>query len=46
MVKKSIHTIKNTSSEDAEFVVFRMVPDGKNKRELIKHDKKLVDNYN
>lgn len=43
-VKKSIHTIKNTSSEDAEFIVFRMVPDGKNKREIIKHDKKVIDN--
>lgn len=42
-VKKSIHTIENNSDSDAEFVVFRMVPDGKDKREIIKNDKKVIE---
>lgn len=43
-VKQSLHTIKNSSEDFSEFIVFRMVPTGVNKRELIKNDKvTLVD---
>jgi uncharacterized RmlC-like cupin family protein len=38
-VKNSIHTIENKSEEWAEFIVFRMVPTGKDNRELMKSDK-------
>lgn len=41
-VKKSTHTIKNISNSSAEFIVFRMVPSGEVKREIIKNDKVLV----
>lgn len=41
-VKKSIHTFENDGDEDCEFVVFRLVLDGKNKREIIKNDKTVV----
>ena len=37
----SIHTFENDTDEITEFVVFRYVPDGSDKRELIKADKKL-----
>lgn len=42
-VKHSIHTIENNSDSDAEFNVFRMVPTGEDKREIIKNDKVLID---
>lgn len=42
-VKKSIHTIENATEEWAEFVVFRMVPSGESKREIIKEDKVIVE---
>lgn len=41
--KKSIHTIENNSGENAEFIVFRMVPDGISKKEIIKKDKEIVE---
>jgi len=41
-VKKSIHTIVNTTNNWAEFIVFKMVPSGDVKREFIKNDKVLV----
>lgn len=41
-VRNSVHTFENDTNEMAEFVVFRFVPDGTNKRELIKHDKTVV----
>jgi len=41
-VKKSIHTIENRTKDFAEFIVFRMVPEGKNKREIIKNDKVVI----
>ena len=41
-VKKSIHTIENASNTWAEFIVFRMVPSGEVKRELIKGDKIII----
>ncbi|WP_326513491.1 cupin domain-containing protein [Clostridium intestinale] len=42
-VKKSIHTIENHTDEWAEFTVFRMVPSGEDKREIIKRDKVIID---
>ncbi|ERK31079.1 cupin domain-containing protein [Clostridium intestinale] len=42
-VKKSIHTIENHNDEWAEFTVFRMVPSGEDKREIIKKDKVIID---
>lgn len=41
-VQNSIHTFQNDSEIDAEFVVFRFVPDGTDKREKIKNDKKII----
>ena len=41
-VKKSIHTIENITNSWAEFIVFRMVPSGDVKREIIKNDKILI----
>lgn len=41
-VHNSIHTFENDSDETAEFIVFRFVPDGINKRELIKADKTRI----
>lgn len=38
-VGNSIHTIENLSDEEASFLVFRMVPDGNDKRSIIKNDK-------
>lgn len=43
LVKDSIHTFINNSDQDCLFVVFRLVLDGINKRELIKKDKIIVD---
>ncbi len=42
-VKKSIHTFANNTENDVEFIVFRLVLDGKDKREMIKNDKKIVE---
>ena len=41
-VKKSIHTIQNDTDKFAEFNVFRMVPTGDNKRDIIKNDKTVI----
>lgn len=41
-VHNSIHTFENDTDGITEFIVFRFVPDGKNKRELIKGDKKVI----
>lgn len=38
----SVHTFENDTDEITEFVVFRYVPDGTDKRELIKGDKVSV----
>ena len=42
-VKQSIHTIENCSDSKATFIVFRMVPDGRLKRDIIKEDKIIID---
>ena len=42
-VGNSVHTFGNDTDQDAEFVVFRFVPDGTNKREVIKKDKKIIE---
>ena len=41
-VKKSVHTIQNATDKFAEFNVFRMVPTGDNKRDIIKNDKTVI----
>lgn len=41
--KKSIHTIKNPTDQNAEFLVFRMVPTGNSQREIIKTDKDIIE---
>ncbi|GLB28391.1 hypothetical protein LAD12857_03140 [Lacrimispora amygdalina] len=41
-VKDSIHTLENDSDGDVRFLVLRMVPDGINKRTIIKNDKELI----
>lgn len=41
-VYRSIHTFENDTEEVCEFIVFRFVSDGSNKRELIKQDKKTI----
>ncbi|MGC6174926.1 cupin domain-containing protein [Lacrimispora sp. 38-1] len=41
-VKDSIHTLENDSDEDVRFLVYRMVPDGVDKRSIIKNDKELI----
>jgi hypothetical protein len=38
-VGSSIHTFANPYEAPAEFVVFRLVPDGSDKREVIKNDR-------
>lgn len=38
-VGSSVHTFANPYDEPAEFVVFRLVPDGVDKRDLIKNDR-------
>ncbi|MDD7793085.1 hypothetical protein [Clostridium sp. 'White wine YQ'] len=42
-VEKSIHTVENKTNSFAEFIVFRMVPEGSNKREIIKNDKVVME---
>ncbi|NCB91565.1 MAG: cupin domain-containing protein [Clostridia bacterium] len=42
-VGNSIHTFENNTDEDTEFIVFRFVPDGHDKKQLIKNDKHIVD---
>lgn len=42
-VGNSMHTFSNTSQQNASFVVFRFIPEGKDKRELIKNDKTVVE---
>lgn len=42
-VNQSIHTFENHTDEIVEFIVYRMVPDGKGKREIIKRDKTVMD---
>ena len=41
-VGNSIHTFENDTEEEVQFIVFRFVPDGTDKREVIKRDKKVV----
>ncbi len=41
-VHNSVHTFENDTDHVIEFVVFRFVPDGRNKRELIKTDKVVM----
>lgn len=41
-VYDSVHTFENDTDEVTEFVVFRFVPDGIDKREVIKADKTVV----
>ncbi len=41
-VHDSVRTFENDTDEITEFVVFRLVPDGKDKRALIKSDKTVV----
>ena len=41
-VRNSIHTFENDTDEEVQFTVFRFVPDGTDKREVIKRDKKVV----
>lgn len=42
-VKQSIHTFANESDEVVKFTVFRLVLDGKDQREMIKNDKRVVE---
>jgi uncharacterized RmlC-like cupin family protein len=42
-VQNDVHTFANVSNAPARFVVFRMVPDGADKREIIKGDKVVDD---
>lgn len=42
-VGESVHTFENETDEAVEFVVFRFVPDGRDKRELIKNDKVVIE---
>lgn len=44
-VQKTPHTFINSSETTVKFVVFRFVPDGKNKSELIKKDKVLDEGF-
>ena len=41
-VHNSIHTFENDTNDVTEFVVFRFMPDGTDKREDIKADKTIV----
>lgn len=38
-VEKSLHSINNPTLQEATFLVLRFVPDGKDKRSIIKSDK-------
>ena len=42
-VGNSIHTFQNDTDKVTEFIVFRFIPEGKNKREMIKKDKTIVE---
>lgn len=42
-VKKSVHTFENNTDEAVEFTVFRFVPSGEDKRNIIKNDKTIVE---
>ena len=42
LVKDSIHTFVNSGAQECQFIVFRLVLEGKNKREIFKHDKTEV----
>lgn len=42
-VRKSIHTFSNVTDTETSFIVFRLILDGKDKREIIKGDKKVID---
>jgi uncharacterized RmlC-like cupin family protein len=42
-VANSIHTLENRSDKDVSFIVFRLVLTDEDKREIIKHDKVIVD---
>ena len=42
-VKASLHTFANETDKLVRFIVFRFVPDGKNKQEIIKQDKIIVE---
>ena len=39
--ENTYHTVENVTEEPAEFIVVRTVPDGTDKREIIKNDKEL-----
>jgi mannose-6-phosphate isomerase-like protein (cupin superfamily) len=41
-VGNSTHTFENETDEEVEFIVFRFIPDGVDKREIIKNDKVVV----
>jgi mannose-6-phosphate isomerase-like protein (cupin superfamily) len=41
-VGNSTHTFENETDGEVEFIVFRFVPNGVDKREIIKNDKVLV----
>jgi quercetin dioxygenase-like cupin family protein len=41
-LKNSIHTLENDSDQDVRFLVYRMVPDGIDKKNMIKNDKELM----
>jgi mannose-6-phosphate isomerase-like protein (cupin superfamily) len=41
-VGNSTHTFENETDEEVEFIVFRFVPNGLDKRKIIKNDKVLV----
>ena len=41
-VGNSTHTFENETDEEVEFIVFRFVPEGMDKREIIKNDKVVV----
>lgn len=41
-VGSSTHTFENETEEEVEFIVFRFVPEGMDKREIIKNDKVIV----
>lgn len=41
-VKNSIYTLENDFDEDVRLLVYRMVPDGVDKRNIIKNDKEII----
>ena len=41
-VNKTIHTIANLTNYPATFIVYRMVPSGDDKKEIIKNDKTII----